>query len=84
MFSDVFVQTGRDQLFHSEPQLALNFIDSQHLGLHELADFHYFLRMIDALLRAHIADMNHPLDAFSKLHECAELRDADDLSLIHI
>src|SRR3984957_16137922 len=33
--------------------------------------------MIDSLLGTHFADVNHALNAFDKLHECAELRDAD-------
>ena len=49
-------------------------IDFEHLRLHHLAHLQHVLRMIDALLGADVADVDHALDAFGKLHERAELR----------
>ena len=78
VFRDVFIQAAGNKLLYTQAQLAFLRIDRQHLGLHQLTNLQHFLRMIDALLRAHIADVNHALDAFGELHEGAELGDADD------
>ena len=53
---------------------ALLGIDFQHLGLHRLPDLQHVLRMIDALLGADVADVDHAFHAFGELHEGAEFR----------
>ena len=62
---------------------ALLAVDVHHLGAHDLARLQNILRMIDALLRADFADVNHAFDAFGKLHERAELGDAGDRTFDH-
>src|SRR5262249_41621906 len=75
------IEARRHELLHPETQAAFRRIDFEHLRLHHLADLEDVLRMIDALLRADIADVHHAFDAFGDLHERAELLDAGDWSL---
>ena len=71
------------KLLHAETDAALLAIHFQHLRLHHLAQLQHILRMIDALLRADIADVDHALDTFGKLHERAELLQAGDRAFHH-
>ena len=73
VLGDVLVQAGGNQLLHAQAQAALLGIDFEHLRLHHLPDLQHVLRMIDALLGADVADVDHALDAFGELHERAEL-----------
>jgi len=72
------IQAAGNQLLYTQAQLPFLRIDGQHLGPHQLPNLQHFLGVIDALLGAHIADVDHALDAFGELHEGAELGDADD------
>ena len=83
MFGDVFVQAARNQLLHAQPQLPFLGIDREHLSLDQLSNLHHFLGMVDALLGAQVADVNHAFNALGKLHKCAELGDAKYWSLDH-
>src|ERR1019366_7214421 len=76
VLGDIFVETGRNQLPHAQTQTALLDIEFQHLCLDHLPGVQHILGMIDALLRADIAHVNHALDALGHLHERAELLDA--------
>ena len=70
---DVFVEAGGNQLLHAETQAALLGVDLKHLRLHHLAHLQHFLRVIDALLRADVADVDHAFHPFGQLDERAEL-----------
>ena len=83
VFGDVFIQAARHELLNTQAQLTLFGIDGQHLRPDRLADLHNFLRMVNALLRAHVADVNHSFDAFGELYERSELGDADDRTFDH-
>ena len=74
VLGDVFVQAGGHQLLHAQAQAALRGIDFEHLRLHHLADLEHVLRMIDALLGADVAHVDHAFHALGQLHERAELR----------
>src|SRR5262249_15513256 len=56
-------------------------INFQHGSAHGLTGFQGFLRMIDALLRADIAHVDHAFERFVELHERSELGEAGDGSL---
>src|SRR5262249_21105438 len=74
---------GRDQLLHAEPQAALFGVDFEHLRLHHLVHLEDVLRMVDALLGADVADVDHALHAFGHLHEGAELLQTDHRAVHH-
>src|SRR4029077_15745015 len=57
------------------PTLAIKF---QHHRPHVLTGCERFPRMIEPLLPADIGDVNHSLDAISKVDESAEVREAAD------
>src|SRR5579872_4575817 len=78
MFGDVFVKPRRHELFHAQADLALLGINSQYLGLHQLSYAKHVGGLADALLRTDVADVNHALHSFGKLHESAEFCQARD------
>src|SRR5262249_27161716 len=57
--------------------------DRQSLCLHGLAEPEDVLRMMDVLVGANLAHVDHPFDALSELHKRAELSDARDRPLDH-
>src|ERR1700736_155369 len=83
MIGNVFLNAARKQLFYSELHSPLLNIDFEHLRLDRLPNFQNVLRMIDTLLGAHVADVNHALDALGKLHERPDLSQARDWPFDH-
>src|ERR1035437_3483772 len=83
VLGDIFVEAGGNQLPHAETQTALLDIEFEHLRLDYLPGVQHVLGMIDALLGADIAHVDHALDALGHLHERAELLDAGHRALDH-
>src|SRR5208283_3051707 len=83
MFGEIFIEAGWNQLFHAQPYETLFRVEREHLSLHHLAGFQNLLRMVDSLLRADLADVNHAFNAFGELHEGAELCQVGYRSLDH-
>src|SRR5439155_20354604 len=81
VLSHIFINAGRNQLFHPELDPTLLSIEFKHLRLHRMSDLQHILRMIDSFLSAHVADVNHALDTLGNLHKGAKLRNTDDRSL---
>src|SRR6185503_15961394 len=61
MLSDVLINAGGLKLLQSQPDAPLAAIHLENHRAHRLPRFQDFLRMIDALLRADVADVNHAL-----------------------
>src|SRR5207245_6183793 len=76
VFGYIFVNGSRLELFHPEPDAPLLAVHIQHDCAHGLALLEDLLRMIDALLGAEIADVDHAFDAVPQIHERAELHQA--------
>src|SRR5260370_25014211 len=74
--SDIFVEARWDQLLHAQPELPLLLVNVKYLRLHHLAGTKHILRSFNPLLRADLADVNHALNPFAKLHKRATLREA--------
>ena len=70
-------------MLHPEFQSSFFSIDFKHLGLHHLAHFEHVLRMIDALLRTDVTDVNHSFNAFRDPYESAEFHNIHDRPLDH-
>ncbi len=83
MLGNIFVKTGWDHLLDAEADGALCSVQIEHLRFHRLADLEHVLGMIDAFFGADFADVDHAFNAFSNLHECAELGDAGDRAFNH-
>ena len=78
MLGEVFVDAGRDQLFHAETNVALLAVDGEDLRFDYLAGLEHIARMRDALLVADLADVHHAFHAFRELNKRAKVGDAGD------
>src|SRR5579859_6162446 len=67
-------------LLDAERDAAIIGIDLQNLGRDGFALFENFMRILDALRPAHVADVDESVKAFFDFHEGAELRDVADFS----
>ena len=76
MFGKIFIQSGRNQLLHAQPQLPLCLVHFEHLGLDDLPNLQHVLRVMDAFLGADLAHVDHAFHPIRKLHERAELGEA--------
>src|SRR5690348_6431731 len=80
---DIFINAGGHHLLDAELETPFLRINFKHLSLDGLADFEHVLRMIDSLLCADVADMNHAFDSFSDLHEYPEVGQTRDWTVDH-
>jgi len=78
MLSEIFVNTGGNQLLDTQLDLTFIRIDAEHLGFHHLADSQYILRMVDMFFGADFADMDEALNTLCELNKGAELHQAYD------
>jgi len=78
VLSQVFIQSRGNKLLDAQSYLPLVRVDSQDLGLDRLSQFKRVLRMVDTLVGADLAHVDHTLDALGKLHEGAEFGNAGD------
>src|SRR5579859_815529 len=67
-------------LLDAERDAAIIGIDLQNLGRDGFALFENFMRILDALRPANVADVDEAVKAFFDFHEGAELRDVADFS----
>src|SRR5206468_8180213 len=68
-------------LLHAKLQSSLLSIEFEHQCFHRLPNLQHILWMIDPLLRADVADVNHALYALGYLHEGAKFSEARDRTL---
>src|SRR5438270_6196473 len=73
MLGDVLVDAGGLELLQTEANAPLFAVDFQHHGAYRLAGLEDFLRMVDAFLRADVADVNHAFNSLIKLYKRTEL-----------
>src|SRR5436305_3789958 len=73
MLDDVFINAGGDKLLHSQLQSSLLGVNFEHQCFYRLPHFQDILGMINALLRADVANVNHAFNALGELHKCAKL-----------
>src|SRR5579864_625855 len=83
MLSQVFVDAGRSQLLDAQFQPALFGVKLEHLSPGGLSNLENILRVVDPLLGADVAHMDHALDSFANLNEGTEFREAHDRTFDH-